>query len=126
MQRTTRPLQTTGVGAEAVLEAPGQGEGGAGLMVFGDASQEPEMWLSILISIGCSSRQSEPHNQNKSLLPTINTESCSSFAFHSLNPACSSRGQLFDLSFSKLENYASDLLTNPSGTGRRRGSTFSP
>lgn len=32
-----------------------------------ESTQEPEMWLTILISIRCSRRESEPHNQNKPL-----------------------------------------------------------
>lgn len=42
---------------------PGRGGGQAGLLEFGDAAQEPEMWSSVLISTRRSHGESEPHTE---------------------------------------------------------------
>ena len=46
----------------------------------------------------------------------LQTELCSSFAFHRLHPVCSNFFIFFFL-ISKLKSYALDFFTNPSGTG---------
>lgn len=46
-------------------------------------------------------------------------------AFGSLNPACSGRGQLFDLLLSKLERCGSDLPPAPVGVGVASTGPFS-
>lgn len=115
MQRTTRPSQTTGMG---LLNK------GAVRLDFGDATWEPEICSSVLISTRCSNGESEPHNPNKPLLPTVNMEVVFQLCLSQPKSSLLCKGWLLIFHFPSCRT-VSDLLTNPIGLEAATASTVS-
>lgn len=115
MQRTTRPLQTTGMG---LLNK------GAARLDFGDATWEPEIRSSVLISTSCSNGDRD-HIIQISPFCQLSTEVVFLLCLSRPKSSLLCRGWLFIFHFPSCRTVSVICSPTPAGLGAATASTVS-